>query len=1280
MIITFYSYKGGVGRSMAMANVADILARRGASVLMVDFDLEAPGLEQYFQVPQASARAHDGLINLLTSFKESMAVGGRADFRDLDRFIFPIYQNLAGGGRLDLMPAGRREGSDLDAYATAVRSFDWQDFYFNWEGELFFEWLREELTPKRYDLVLVDSRTGVTEMGGICSYQLADHIVMLSAANLQNLRGTENVANDFTSSRVMARRHDRPLGILVIPARIEQRDPGLLNKFLGEFEETFTRYFPEGFGHNGLGVRSLVIPYQPEFAFEERVITDPAKVADRADLAAAYLNLAEAVRWLAPAESRVASLGAESSVAPRPEYDVASRFASYDVHLAGSTLVRAEIVELKGQMEKAGLHVFADPIEPVPPPEWERRSEQILFHSKVLVLIDSVVTGAQHEALAALLRANRTGKNRPVRVISLDGNPDAILARELNQNGAMNLARRGPDQPIEAQSLIDWINSVERPSGFYPPIRRREGPPVQPAPGGAGPSGAEAPRVPPRPEQTGAGTVSVAPSMPFRGADAFREEAAAYFFGREQLVSNLVAAIEAHPRVWLMGPSGCGKTSAVLAGVYPQLRAKSAERALERVEIGRNSVNELHSVINRIPRNGARHVLFVDEFERVLGLPNAEADAVLGAIAQLGNERPDVVVLFGAREDSARFFHEPPLALPKDEGGSVVRVPDFTQGELLAIIERPAQRSGLAYEPGLVDRISSDAGLQTSALRLIQRTLTRLWEGRREGFLTNSAYEHIGGVGAVVGEIGDRALASYSGDTRILDRILSRLVLLDLVTTAQPQSVEGKSPEQPAMVLRRRLAVPVKDVIPFGDRESMYRPVIDLLTNNGLLVARANEAEEPCIELVHELVLSRSALLVSQLNELIQSDRDFLLWRQRFGLMIQRGEEIKGKALNAARDWLQKRPGDLNLVERHAITSAIRERRTVRTLGVIALGVIGFFVFRVWQKAGVEREQAAIDQARTTVANADYIAEESRWQEAVDSLNAAAAKYEFADSLHLKRGRAYAAQDSTDQAIKDFTEAYRLNPAMIEALVERADAYAAAGNYPSAMDDYEAALRRDPGNSAALLGRGDVRISLKGSPDSSLADFTSSFEADTSRAEALFARGLLNQNLRRDSAAIRDYREVLAHSTDQRLRTGAQARLDSLVPATGGVVAVNTHVRRASIFLHYSDPGDSAAIERVRKEISSNGAFNVPRAQLVSDVKAPSNAEMRFREGDDRLVKDALGATEAALARTGYPIRLQPRALSLKEFPDVVAGRVEVWLPSLSKSLYRRQASQRKAD
>jgi len=47
-IISFYSYKGGVGRSMAVANVATLLAHYGRRVLVVDFDLEAPGLHRYF--------------------------------------------------------------------------------------------------------------------------------------------------------------------------------------------------------------------------------------------------------------------------------------------------------------------------------------------------------------------------------------------------------------------------------------------------------------------------------------------------------------------------------------------------------------------------------------------------------------------------------------------------------------------------------------------------------------------------------------------------------------------------------------------------------------------------------------------------------------------------------------------------------------------------------------------------------------------------------------------------------------------------------------------------------------------------------------------------------------------------------------------------------------------------------------------------------------------------------------------------------------------------------
>ena len=66
-IVTFYSYKGGTGRTMALANVAWILASNGYRVLTVDWDLESPGLHRYFHpfLRDKELRATDGVIDLV---------------------------------------------------------------------------------------------------------------------------------------------------------------------------------------------------------------------------------------------------------------------------------------------------------------------------------------------------------------------------------------------------------------------------------------------------------------------------------------------------------------------------------------------------------------------------------------------------------------------------------------------------------------------------------------------------------------------------------------------------------------------------------------------------------------------------------------------------------------------------------------------------------------------------------------------------------------------------------------------------------------------------------------------------------------------------------------------------------------------------------------------------------------------------------------------------------------------------------------------------------------
>ncbi|HLK36142.1 MAG TPA: AAA family ATPase [Polyangiaceae bacterium] len=70
-VISFYSYKGGVGRSMAVANVAVLLAQAGKRLLVLDLDFEAPGLHRYFSTGTRWAH-RPGMIELMHRFRERL--------------------------------------------------------------------------------------------------------------------------------------------------------------------------------------------------------------------------------------------------------------------------------------------------------------------------------------------------------------------------------------------------------------------------------------------------------------------------------------------------------------------------------------------------------------------------------------------------------------------------------------------------------------------------------------------------------------------------------------------------------------------------------------------------------------------------------------------------------------------------------------------------------------------------------------------------------------------------------------------------------------------------------------------------------------------------------------------------------------------------------------------------------------------------------------------------------------------------------------------------------
>ncbi len=222
-VTTFYSYKGGVGRTFLLANVAWLLARWGRKVLCLDWDLEAPGLNRYL-APSAPPR--QGVLDLVEGLGRKTARVAWQDLRE------PVSGPWTGDGQMDLITAGRQD----DDYLDRLQKLDWQ--------KLFEAGLSPELEKiraqwvKQYDHVLLDSRTGISDIGGICAAQLPDLLVMAFTATHQSLEGTLQVAG-----RVQRVRDGLPLDrggfwCLPVPSRVHVGEESRLEQeWFGRFEK-----------------------------------------------------------------------------------------------------------------------------------------------------------------------------------------------------------------------------------------------------------------------------------------------------------------------------------------------------------------------------------------------------------------------------------------------------------------------------------------------------------------------------------------------------------------------------------------------------------------------------------------------------------------------------------------------------------------------------------------------------------------------------------------------------------------------------------------------------------------------------------------------------------------------------------------------------------------------------------------------------------------------------------------------------------------------------------
>jgi MinD-like ATPase involved in chromosome partitioning or flagellar assembly len=271
-VVTFYSYKGGVGRSFTLANIAVLLARWGYRVLCLDWDLEAPGLHHYFRSLMDS-EPDGGVVDLVDDF----LAGGH---HPSEHVI-----HLTDAGALDLIAAGRHD----EGYVRRVQDIDWDLLYDKGFGD-YIERCRERWTAD-YDYVLLDSRTGVSDIGSICTAHLPDHLVLLFTANKQSVEGAVDIARRANIARD-GLPYDRPrLTVLPVLSRFDTREEYARSQewrriCLDETRELFGDWLHREVQPEVVS-RHLTLPYVSYWSFGEQlaVRSEPSPGADQISFA-----------------------------------------------------------------------------------------------------------------------------------------------------------------------------------------------------------------------------------------------------------------------------------------------------------------------------------------------------------------------------------------------------------------------------------------------------------------------------------------------------------------------------------------------------------------------------------------------------------------------------------------------------------------------------------------------------------------------------------------------------------------------------------------------------------------------------------------------------------------------------------------------------------------------------------------------------------------------------------------------------------------------------------
>lgn len=212
-VVTFYSYKGGMGRTTTMiayaislaVNDNDIKKKR---VVIIDCDLEAPGYLNFFDLSEHNG-LQSGKKNGLVEFLSDAQLTSHPEDLDINDYIINVgddnennfaYNNL---NNIWLIPAGNLNegysdlsgGGDRNDYLEGLAKINLSSVnsvvkYFN----LLLDRINETIEP---DIILLDSRTGFNDIFGTVALYLSSSVVGFFGFSRQTQPGLMNLLREY---------------------------------------------------------------------------------------------------------------------------------------------------------------------------------------------------------------------------------------------------------------------------------------------------------------------------------------------------------------------------------------------------------------------------------------------------------------------------------------------------------------------------------------------------------------------------------------------------------------------------------------------------------------------------------------------------------------------------------------------------------------------------------------------------------------------------------------------------------------------------------------------------------------------------------------------------------------------------------------------------------------------------------------------------------------------------------------------------------------------------